>query len=129
MFLQKDVNVIFLYKKLPCRLSCVICCQFIYKAFLQCYKVSKEDLGIETRVHLSFGSPVVKIYPFVTLCWVNKDEKMYSNKFFHHRTIYFLQLLKINLLSEIIVSQAQPTFICSNSAVIKVEKSVKYVQS
>ena len=103
--------------------------RFIYKAFLQCYKVPKEDLGIETRVHLSFGSPVLKIYPFATLCWVNKDEKMYSNKFSHHRTIYFPQLLKINLTSEIIVSQAQPKFICSNSAIIKVEKSVKYVQS
>ena len=99
--------------------------RFIYKAFLRCF----SDLGIETRVHLSFGSPVVKIYSFATLCWVNKDEKMYSNKFSHHRTIYFPQLLKINLTSEIIVSQAQPKFICSNSAVITVEKSVKYDQS
>ena len=30
------------------------------------------------------------------------------------RTIYFSQSLKTNLLSETIVSQAQPAFICSN---------------
>ena len=39
----------------------------------------------------------------------------------NHKAIYFLQLLKTNLLSETIVSQAQPAFICSNSAVIAVE--------
>ena len=38
-----------------------------------------------------------------------------------HKTIYFQWLLKTNLLPEIIVSQAQLAFICSNSATITVE--------
>ena len=44
-----------------------------------------------------------------------------------HRTIYFLQSLKANSLSEAIVSRAQFEFTCSNSAVITVEQIVKYV--
>ena len=44
-----------------------------------------------------------------------------STNFPGHRTIYFPQLLKRNLLSETIVSQAQPAFTCLNSAVITVE--------
>ena len=37
-----------------------------------------------------------------------------------HRTIYFSQSLKANLLPETIVSQAQLEFTCSNSAIITV---------
>ena len=44
-----------------------------------------------------------------------------------HRTIYFSQSLKGNSLSETIVSQAQLEFTCSNSAIVTVGKSVKYV--
>ena len=28
----------------------------------------------------SFGSAAVKIYPFTTLCWVNRDENISLNK-------------------------------------------------
>ena len=35
-----------------------------------------------------------------------------------HKTIYFSQLLKANLMYETIVSQAQTAFICANSAII-----------
>ena len=53
------------------------------------------------------------------LCWMNNDG---NKKIFQaHRTIFFPKLLKTNLLSETIVSQAQPTFICSNSALITAE--------
>ena len=38
-----------------------------------------------------------------------------------HKTIYLLQLLKINLLSETKVSQALPEFICSSGAILTVE--------
>ena len=34
-------------------------------------------LYIYTGFDLSFGSTVVKIYPFVTLIWLNKDENMF----------------------------------------------------
>ena len=46
-----------------------------------------------------------------------------------HRTIYFPQVLKTNLLSETIISWAQAAFACLNSAIITVELSVKYIQS
>ena len=107
-------------------LMCYLLSDLITKLFCSVTMLLRRTLELRPGF---FGSPVVKIYPFATLCWVNKDEKMYSNKFSYHRTIYFPQLLKINLSSEIIVSQAQQTFICLSSAVIKVEKSVKYVQS
>ena len=110
-------------------LMCYLLSDLITKLFCSVTMLLRRTLELRPGFNLSFGSPVVKIYPFATLCWVNKDEKMYSNKFSYHRTIYFPQLLKINLSSEIIVSQAQPIFICLSSAVIKVEKSVKYVQS
>ena len=70
---------------------------------------------------LSFGSAAVKIYPFATLCWVNKDENMQSNKFSQPIGHYICQLLKTNLLSETIVTQAQTAFVCSNSAIITAE--------
>ena len=35
-----------------------------------------KGLGLQSGFNLSFGSAVVKIYPFATLCWVNKDENM-----------------------------------------------------
>ena len=31
------------------------------------------------RVQLSFGSAIVKIYPFTILCWVNEDKKTCSS--------------------------------------------------
>ena len=31
----------------------------------------------------------MKIYPFVTLCWVNNDESMCPNKFCHSMEQYF----------------------------------------
>lgn len=34
-----------------------------------------------TGFDLSFGSVVVKIYRFATLCWVNNDENMQPNKY------------------------------------------------
>ena len=46
-------------------------------------------------------------YDFSTLCWVNKGEKMYPKKLSQPIGQYISQLLKTNLLSEIIVSQAQ----------------------
>ena len=42
---------------------------------------------------------------------------------------YFSQSLKANSLPETIVSQAQLELACSNSAIITVEQSVKYIQS
>ena len=51
-----------------------------------------------------------------TLCWMNKDESIDLNKFSQPRTIYFLQLLKTDLLSEATISQVQATFIRSNLA-------------
>ena len=38
-----------------------------------------------------------------------------------HKTLYLPQLLKTNLLSETIVTQAQTAFVCSNSAIITAE--------
>ena len=68
-----------------------------------------------------FQSDVVKIYPFANLSCVNKDENMQPNKFSQLVLQYFPQLLKTNLLSRSIVSRTQPSFVCSNSAVITVE--------
>ena len=70
---------------------------------------------------LSFCSDVVTSYPFTALLWVNKDKSYSLRNFPAHRIIYFLQLLKTNLLSETIYSQIQPAFIYSNSAIIVVE--------
>ena len=65
----------------------------------------------------------MKIYPFATLSWVNKDENtlLVQQIFLAHRAIYYPQLLKTSLLSETIVPQAQPAFFCLNSAIITVE--------
>ena len=54
-------------------------------------------------------------YLSATLCWV--AESIYPNKFSQPRTIYFLQLLKIDL-SETTISQVQPKFIYSNLAAL-----------
>ena len=43
--------------------------------------------------------------------------------------IYSTYILKTNLLSETIVSQAQPALNCSNSGIITIEQSAKYAQS
>ena len=37
---------------------------------------------------LSFGSTIVKIYPFTNFCWLKKDENMYYNNFFQPRGQY-----------------------------------------
>ena len=70
---------------------------------------------------LPFWSAVAKIYPFGALFWVHKDENIAQHIFKAHRTIYFSQLLKTNLLSETTVSHGQPAFICLNSAILIVE--------
>ena len=62
----------------------------------------------------------MKIYPFATLCWFNKDENIWPSKFFS-------QLLKTNLLSETTISQAQPAFASLNSAILTVEQCAKKV--
>ena len=41
--------------------------------------------------------------------------------FLAHKTIYFSQLLRTNLLPKTIVSKVQPAFICMNSAMKTVE--------
>ena len=70
----------------------------------------------------------MNIYPFETLCWVNKDENMKPKKF-SQPIGRFSQLLKTNLFSKTRVSQAQAAFICSNSQIVAVEQIAKYVQS
>ena len=51
------------------------------------------------RVQLSFGSAIVKIYPFTILCWVNEDKKTFNNQIFPaHRTLYVPQLLKKKII-------------------------------
>ena len=42
-----------------------------------------------------FGRAVVKIYPFATLYWANKDENVFQQIFLVHGTINFPQLLKM----------------------------------
>ena len=72
----------------------------------------------------NFWSAVVKIYPFATIRWVNNDKNMQPKTFSMLIGQYIIsQLLKSNLLSETIYSQTQPAFICSNSAIITVEKN------
>ena len=46
--------------------------QFHHKLILD-----DQDTGFD----LLFWNVVVKMYPFRTLCWVNKDENIWSNKF------------------------------------------------
>ena len=56
--------------------------------------------------------------------------KTHSQQIFPaRRTMYFFQLLETNLLLETTVSQAQPTLICLNSAILTVEQGAKHVQS
>ena len=43
-------------------------------------KANVQRLCYSTGFNLSFWSAVVKIYPFVTLCWMNKDKNIYPNK-------------------------------------------------
>ena len=71
----------------------------------------------------------MNIYPFETLCWLNKDENMKPKKFSQPIGQCFSQLLKTNLFSETRVSQAQAAFVCSNSEIVTVEQITKYVQS
>ena len=55
---------------------------------------------------------------------------MYHEKFSQSiRGIFFLQILKMNLLSKTIALQAQRATTCSKSTIKSVEQSVKYVQS
>ena len=42
------------------------------------YLENRYYVNIVSRFNLSFGSAVVKIYPFANLCWVNKDKTIYS---------------------------------------------------
>ena len=52
----------------------------------------------------------MKISPFATL------KHLAQQIFLATWTVYFLQLLKTNLLSETTISQTQPAFVCLNSA-------------
>ena len=62
----------------------------------------------------------MKIYPFTTLNWMNKD--IIAQQIFPaHGTIYSSQLLETNFLSETAISEAKPAFICSNSTTLIVE--------
>ena len=63
----------------------------------------------------------MKIYPFPTLRWVNKNENIAKQIFQAHTAICSSELLKISLLSETMVSQTQLAFICSNSAILTVK--------
>ena len=59
--------------------------------------------------------------------WVNKNEnlQLLSQQISPaHRTVYFSHLLKVNLLSETIVSQALPAFICLYSTIIRVDNKM-----
>ena len=59
---------------------------------------------------------------FVCNLMFGKDGNMVAQQIFQtHRTIYFSKLLKADLFSETIVSQTQPAFVCSDSAIITVE--------
>ena len=91
----------------------------------------KANITYKTGFDLSFWEVVVKIYPWKTLSWANKDrQKLIARQMFpFHGIIYSSKLLKKKILSETTVPQAQPAFICSNSAILTVEYSVKYVQS
>ena len=65
-----------------------------------------------TRFDVSFWSVAVKLYSFATLCWVNKDENIYPNKFSQPIRQYIPHnLLKTNSFSETTVSQVQPALI------------------
>ena len=64
----------------------------------------------------------MKIYLFTTFCWASEDENIAQNIFPVHRPIYFSKLLKEKLLSDTTIPQAQPAFICLNSAILTVEK-------
>ena len=58
--------------------------------------------------------------------FLNSDDgSFYQIKFMY--CSWIITLLKTNLLSEISVFQAQPAFICLNSAIPTVEQSAKYV--
>ena len=89
-------------------------------------KQKKTPEDIITGFDLSFQRVVVKICPFATLCWVNKDENIAQQILTGYPSpqdnIYqYSQLLKTNLLPETNISQAQHTFICLNSAILTVE--------
>ena len=60
-----------------------------------------------------------------------KKMKTYSETYFlsPKDSIFLTVTEKKYLLSETIVSQTQLTFICSNSAILTVKQSMKYVQS
>ena len=81
-------------------------------------QLTKLDKHSKNRIQLIF----LKCCHETTLFWVNKDKNKQPKKIFlGHRTIYLLQLLKTNLLSETLYYHTQPEFICSNSAIITVE--------
>ena len=80
---------------------------------------------IKSGFNVSFWSFVMKIFvtEFLGELWKFVAQQTVPA----HKTIYFSQSLKGNSLSETIVSQAQLEFTCSNSAIVTVGKSVKYV--
>ena len=78
----------------------------------------KNKLQGSTYLLEVLSSKFILLQPYVG--WIRM--KIYGpTNFPTHRTIDFLQILKANLLCETIVSQPQPAFICSNSAIITVE--------
>ena len=57
-----------------------ICYTWSHNTWL-CIVIQKLKVPSYARFGLSLSSPVMKIYPFATLCWVNKDKITWSNKF------------------------------------------------
>ena len=73
-----------------------------------------EILVLQDSTHLFQVMPwkFICLQPYVE--WI-KLKTYNPTNFLVHRTIYFAKLLKTNLLSETIISRAQPALICSNS--------------
>ena len=61
----------------------------------------------------------MKIYPLAALSWVNKDENIQPNKICSPKDNTFPTVIE-DKFTDIIVSQAQPAFICVNSVIITV---------
>ena len=114
--------------------SMVLCCSIVVPnscipGFIECQNIlaflkNKPPANWVTHNKgFSYENAVMKIYPFRTLRLVSKDENIYIAQqiFPVHRTMYFSQLLKTNLLCATSVSQAQPAFICLVSAILTVE--------
>ena len=91
-----------------------------------CFPSQKQQ---QAGFDLSFGSAAMKVYPLIkTLSWRTKIKICSPNNFSLSYDNIFLKVTG-KKLSETTVPQAQPAFICSNSAMSSVEYKAKYVQS